>query len=286
MRASSLVLIIFSLILCTVLPLSSLSQGMLTYTHKLVEFGNDLYLKGDLQNAATAYEKAAEHAPESAEIQFNRGNIFFRQFLFEDALEYYNYASQTPDQVFASKVKYNLGNVKYRQAITSMLSFQDAATPLQAAMGYYRESLAANPNNADARYNLELAQKLTLALRQQNVVGQNNPELRNQQTSDNAGQFSERAQSTSQTDLQQDLHQDQTGEQTPSQGSQGKKAAADKASTQNNTQLQQQGDTQEMTAEEAAQVVEMMRERAQSGERQRLQSRLNQMRDSEVEKYW
>jgi Ca-activated chloride channel family protein len=248
--------------------------------------GNRLYQAGDYQAALEQYQGALQASPETAGIHYNIGNVYYRRYIFEKALEHYSRALQSVIEVqLESRIKYNLGNVKYRQAITSMLTFQDAMTPLRSAMAYYRDSLQLDPEQADARYNLELAQRMMVELRNQNVLAQNNPEQRNQKTSDNAGQLFEEA--GNQQDQQQNLpDQQQQGEQQPTQGKQAQQAPPESASTEN-SQTQQASLPQEMTPEQAEQILELARERAETTDSQRLQWRQDRMlRDGAVEKFW
>ena len=86
------------------------------------------------------------------------GNALYRAGRFEAAAERYAAAAAIlPD---AAEIPFNLGNVKYSQALGALQTFQDAATPLRAAIAHYRASLALDDRQPDVRYNLELADRL------------------------------------------------------------------------------------------------------------------------------
>ena len=249
-----------------------------------VREGNALYQAGQYHAAAQQYEIAAQTLPEAAEIQFNQGNAFYKQYNYDKALEYYTLALDTDDRTLESRLKYNLGNVKYRQAVEALRTFQDALTPLRTAISYYRDSLALDGQQPDARYNLELAYRLLRELQRQQVQAQRNAEVRNQKTSQNQGQASE-YQTQQQQSRQRDIKQDQNT-QRQTQGQQAQQAPQDKVSTDDSAQTQQATAPQELSPEEAEQLVEIIRERARAAEGQRQQWRRARMRDGQVEKYW
>ena len=124
---------------------------------RAVQQGNALYQAGQYEAAEQQYRAAAQALPEAAALQFNLGNAFYKQQDYGNAQEHYLRAGQTDNRLLASRVKYNLGNVKYQQALAALRTFDDAVTPLRLAITYYRESLEADPPYQEARYNLELA---------------------------------------------------------------------------------------------------------------------------------
>ena len=80
------------------------------------------------------------------EIALNQGNAWFRRFDYDQALEHYLAALDTLDPYRASRVQYNLGVVKYRQALDAMQTFQDALTETRSRIEYYRDSLRLDPD--------------------------------------------------------------------------------------------------------------------------------------------
>ncbi|WP_089721111.1 tetratricopeptide repeat protein [Candidatus Entotheonella palauensis] len=135
--------------------------------YEAVRQGNALYQQEQYDGASKQYATAAEQLPDAAEIHFNQGNAAYKQQDFTKALEHYNQALQIANPDLESQTKYNLGNVKYQQALQSMAKPQEAVTNLKHAMTYYRDSLDADPKHPSARYNLELAQKLMQQIQQQ-----------------------------------------------------------------------------------------------------------------------
>ena len=135
-----------------------------------VRQGNALYEAGSFGAAARQYDAAAQVLPDAAAVHFNLGNALFKQRRFDDAVEHYARALTTAAPGPAGlegRLKYNLGNVAYQRALQALPDAQQALPHLQAAMTYYRDSLEVDPQQRDARYNLELAHTLLRQLRRQ-----------------------------------------------------------------------------------------------------------------------
>ena len=101
-----------------------------------VQQGNTLYHEQHYEAAAQQYATAAEQLPGKAEIQFNQGNAAYKQQDFASALNYFTQALNTVDPRLESRTKYNLGNVKYQQALQAMSNPKDAIPHVQSAMTY------------------------------------------------------------------------------------------------------------------------------------------------------
>jgi Ca-activated chloride channel family protein len=248
-----------------------------------VQRGNAFYRAGQYEAAERQYALAARVRPEAAEIHFNQGNAFYKQYDYAKALEHYTRALHTADRTMESSVKYNLGNVMYHQALEAMQTSQDAITPLRSAMRYYRDSLAINRQQWQARYNLELAHRLLRQLQQQVVQMQKNPDNQKQRASPNRGQPLQQ-QAPHQRTLQQETKpdtpprpQDRRAQQTPQD---------DTSTHDSRVQTQQAVAPRELSPEEAKRLVEIIRERARLAESQRQQWRRARIGEAQVDKYW
>jgi Ca-activated chloride channel family protein len=111
----------------------------------MVEEGNRLFEEGRLDEALRQYTQAQVEDPEAPEIHLNIGNVLYRQGEFEKAKEAYRRAFQAQNRALAESARYNSG--------TASLS----AGELESAVEDFREALRLNPEDADARRNLELA---------------------------------------------------------------------------------------------------------------------------------
>ncbi len=97
-------------------------------------------------------------------------------------------ALATEQAWLAGRVKYNIGVVKYQQALDSGQHFEEALALTQAAIGYFREGLELDPGLEDARYNLELAYQFRRHVEQQLLHAQRNAESPTERTSLRRGQ--------------------------------------------------------------------------------------------------
>jgi Ca-activated chloride channel family protein len=156
--------------------------------YRAVEEGNALYRAGQYEAALGEYATAADVLPDAPEIALNQGNAWFRRFDYEQALEHYLKALDTLDPHLASRVQYNLGVVKYQQALGAMQNFQDPLAETRSAIEHFRDSLRLDPDLQDARYNLELAYRLLRRIEEQQVQGQREAEARDQNASESRGQ--------------------------------------------------------------------------------------------------
>ena len=275
--------------------------GQAASPYQAVQQGNAFYQNGKYAEAAEQYGSASQMLPDAAEIHFNQGNAAYKQQDYGKAREHYTQALQTTDRTLEGKVKYNLGNVEYQQALQNLQQPQAAMPHLRSAMTYYRDSLDVDPQQQDARYNLELSHLLLHKLQQEQQ--QPKPQQQQGQPQDQQQQDQQqKAQQDGQQQGQQQQSQRQDGapQQTPSpdpQQSQQQQAAASKpqgqqaeqpqdASQDNAPSLGQQTAAQrELLPEEAARLLEGIRERGREADNQRQQRRAK-ARASQVDKDW
>jgi Ca-activated chloride channel homolog len=219
----------------------------------------------------------------------------YKQQDYGKAREHYTQALQTTDRTLEGKVKYNLGNVEYQQALQNLQQPQVAMPQLRSAMTYYRDSLDVDPQQQDARYNLELSHLLLHKLQQE----QQQPKSQQQQGQPQDQQQQDRQQQAQQDGQQQDQQQqsqqqqsqqqDGSPQQTPSpdpqqsqqQSQQQQAASQDNASPPG----QQTAAQQELRPEEAARLLDAIRERGREADNQRQQRRAK-TRASQVDKDW
>lgn len=247
-----------------------------------VEEGNALYRVGQYEAALGEYAIAAEVLPDAPEIALNQGNAWFRRFDYDQALEHYLSALDTRDPYLAGRVQYNLGVVKYQQALDAMQTFQDALTETRSAIEYFRDSLRMDPNLEDARYNLELAYDLLRRIEEQRVQGQRNAETRDQKTSENRGQsFPDRASE------EQAGNQDTTADaEEEIRGREASAAPPSAALSRRRNQAQQAELPQPLSPEAAEDMLEMLRQRSEAAHSLREAQQRARMREAGLAKIW
>ena len=107
--------------------------------------GHGPYLNGDYISALESYQDAQVSAPESGEPHYNSGNALYRAEEYEEALQSYDESLRHAAGELRSHGFFNRGNTAFQQEQYS------------EAIEAYEEVLRMNPDDADAKHNLELA---------------------------------------------------------------------------------------------------------------------------------
>jgi len=187
---------------------------------ELVEAAQQAMVAERYHDASDLYEKAGSLLPEAAEIPYNMGVAAYRQGDLARAVELFDQARLLArDPSMQARTAYNLGTASAGQAMQSQAldpavaesRLQGATETLRSAMKHFREAIAADPLDQDARANGELAwtwlQQLEELQEQMQQQGQENQE---QDQDPNEDQNQDQQQ---QGDQQQQQDQQQQGEQ-------------------------------------------------------------------------
>jgi tetratricopeptide (TPR) repeat protein len=106
--------------------------------------GNKLLKDGDIPAARAEFESARIDAPELPFLPYNIAATYYLEQKFDDAKTSYEQAlSLAKDPDMKSKIEYNLGHVLFAQG------------KRDAAVEKFKECLKLNPNDLDAKYNIE-----------------------------------------------------------------------------------------------------------------------------------
>ena len=135
---------------CMTLALASalLALGLLACGRQTPEAnaqGNDAFDAQDYAGAVEAYRRAQESSPDLPEPFYNSGNSQYRQESYDDALSSYDQAQLNAGEGLTGSIHFNRGNVHFNRE-----AYGEAAEA-------YKEVLRLNPDNEDAKRNLELA---------------------------------------------------------------------------------------------------------------------------------
>ncbi|KPL85513.1 tetratricopeptide repeat protein [Herpetosiphon geysericola] len=133
--------------------------------------GNALYEQGVYGQALNQYKEAALLAPDRPEPHVNLGNTRYQMGDYLGAVEAPNAALQTADPATQAIIYYNQGNAHFR------------LEELDEAIDAYKKTLRINPDDLDAKYNLELAKKIQ-EQQQQQQQAQNQQDPNQQQPQD------------------------------------------------------------------------------------------------------
>lgn len=129
-------------IACCLLPLASFSQS----ANALVKKGNESYSKKEYDKAISDYQKATEKNPANTAAQFNLGNALYKNKKADEALAAYeNAVSNASSKDEKSRSFYNKGVVLQNN------------NKLPDCIDAYKNALKLNPDDEDARQNLQKA---------------------------------------------------------------------------------------------------------------------------------
>lgn len=107
--------------------------------------GNLQYSQNKFDDAMKSYHDAELSKPQSQALRHNIGNVFYKQKNYEKAAEAYEKVINGGDRQIAGKGHYNLGNVYFRQ------------DKLEEAINEYKQAVEIDPEDVEAKYNLEFA---------------------------------------------------------------------------------------------------------------------------------
>jgi tetratricopeptide (TPR) repeat protein len=110
-----------------------------------VKAGNKAFEAGRYSDAEAEYKKALEQDPHSKEALMNLGKCYYKEQRYDEAMQQYGTTMKTlqsPKDQSASY--YDMGNTLYRSE-----KYQDA-------LHAYSRALKLNPDDDDARYNLQM----------------------------------------------------------------------------------------------------------------------------------
>jgi len=145
-------------VLVHILALGAITTGHI-FNHSEVFSNNggvSAYESGDLDSALQRFSKSATKAPSNAAIQYNLGTTFHHTKALDKAQKQYQQAIQLGDREVQQKSFYNLGNSTFEQAQKIKESQSDMAKQLLTTSAQaYIEALKLDPDDSDARYNLE-----------------------------------------------------------------------------------------------------------------------------------
>jgi len=181
--------------------------------NKAYQEAKELLQKGKKNEALEAYERALKYyrdaeieKPESPRLSYNIGNVNYQQEKYEDALEKYYRALSVDEPENQAATYYNMGNALYRSG--------KYAEAIQA----YQKCLDINPNDEDAKYNLEFVRKkMKEMLDREAQRQQNQQEQQQEQQKDQKSQEQEQSQQQEQKQQQQAQSQEEQEKQQQKQ---------------------------------------------------------------------
>jgi tetratricopeptide (TPR) repeat protein len=135
----------------------------------LMRRGNGLYTRGKYDEALSNYQMAEVLEPDATAIHYNLGNALFRLGRYQDALRELELVMIDKKPARRANALYNSGNVLFK------------AAQLDPAIKAYSATLLVNPNDKQAKQNLEFCLKKKEEQQQQPDSSKQNQQQQQQQ---------------------------------------------------------------------------------------------------------
>lgn len=170
--------------------------------------GNEAFEKGEYDKAISIYRQALEANPEENRLMFNIGNSLSKLGKAQESIETFEAFKkqvETPEE--QAMADYNIG---------TLLAQQDP----QKAIGAFQQALRNNPEDVDAKHNLELLLRQQQEQQQQNQQNQNQDQNQDENQEDQQQQQQDQNQNQQNQDQSSQQNQDSPADQQQDQQSQ------------------------------------------------------------------
>ena len=139
-------------LICLSILLSAVLIGWIGGWRRVLKDGNAAYAAGDYDEARAAFQQATFENLDSPVAPYNLGTALYRKGRFTEAISAFQeslsrHSGHTEDLPDPAHVYYNLGNAQFKKG------------DFGRAIESYKYTLRLNPQDADAQYNLALAQQ-------------------------------------------------------------------------------------------------------------------------------
>lgn len=229
---------------------------------KIVE-GNKLFQQEQYDAALNKYRDAQVNNPESPLLKFNIGDAEYKKNKYEEAIKNFEQSLNTDDVIEQSKAYYNMGNSLYRLG------------KLPESIMAYKKALELNPDDKDAKYNLEFVRKQLKDKSDKNQQNQNQQQQQQKQQNQQQQQNDQDKQQNQQEQQQQQQQQQQEEQQS---------LESDEEREQQEQQQQQQPvePTEEMSKEDAERILQALQEdqeKMKDARKQKIQGNVQVLKD-------
>lgn len=223
------------------------------------------YAAGNFSTAATNFDGAVTAAEKEkfdpAVPSFNRANALLMSGKPQDAAQAYEQSLRTSDLGLQGRAYHNRGNslLGVAGAQEQQQKFEEAIKSVDEAMAMYERSMLLDPKDRDPKVNYELAglkrRELEEKKKQQEQEQQQNKEQNKDQQKDEKNKDQNQGDNQNQQDQQQQDQQNQEQQNPEKQGDQ---------QTAQEEQQEQRERTEKMSQQEAAMLLDAMKQREQA----------------------
>lgn len=112
-----------------------------------VKKGNKFYNNSQFNEALDHYNKAQIDRPNQSDINYNLGAALYKQKQYNEAIDRFSQVITNNDTALQSKALYNIGNSYFQMG------------NLENALTHYKRALDKDPNDIDTKFNIEFTEK-------------------------------------------------------------------------------------------------------------------------------
>jgi len=236
-----------------------------------IKEGVEAFKDEQWDEALNNFQDALVGDPTNPLLHYNVGDALYKKKNYEEAVNSYEKALNTNDIKLQGKAYYNIGNSYYR------------LNKYQEAIDYYKKALELNPDDVDAKYNLELVRAKIKEMADKQPM--NNQQQQSQQKQQ--GDQQQQQQEGGEKENQQQQAEQQQGEkeqQPQQQQQQEKQQAMEDQKKQEQQQAAQAQEKKELTKEEAERILRALR--SKEDENKKLRPMPKRSGKAQVEKDW
>lgn len=145
------------------------TEAQASTVHSLMKSAEKAYESKDYEKAVNDLISAQVKEPESSDIYYNLGNTYYRMNQYDAAIKSYSGALEHSDEKNKGRIHYNLGNSKFKKG------------DYKAAIEDYEKTLKYNPEDINAKENLEFTKKVMEQKKDQDNKKQENKDQENKE---------------------------------------------------------------------------------------------------------
>ena len=202
---------------------------------------------GQKQQAVSpvAFEGPSVESDLAYEAIYNQGVTQYREGQYAEARDSFTRSTAVADRALEARARFNLANCDYAEALALRAENPDEAdeaiAKLETAISHYRGAIEANPQDADARANAELAQLFIDQIQQEQEQQEQEQQEQEQQEQQEQDEQEQDQKEQDEQD-QQDQDEQQQGEQEQDEQEQQQEGEQDQQQEGEQDQDQQEGE--------------------------------------------
>ena len=171
-----------------------------------VKRGNLFYKQGKFEEALKSYEKALSDSPDSDIVNYDLAAALYKTKNYKDALKHFEKSLIAKDISLEQKANYNLGNSEYKYGISmEEQNLEEAIDLLKHALHHYENAIELDAEDKDAKYNYEFVKKELerLQKKEQKKKGQKKQKQQKQKKQEQEKKSKEEKKKPSESDAKQ-----------------------------------------------------------------------------------